>query len=354
PARPGTPRPLVRCSARWAGRSTTPSGPTTPPGPSSAPPVRCRTCRPSRGPSSSTPPSGALRGRRRSASATSTGSTPAPGSRQPASRTTGTTRPRTSPRGSRAASYPRGSRERDEVRDLPGCHRGRPHRLAPAMARRAGRRLHELRVEGRNRVNLADTIVQSLHGSQSVRYATVVGSTGTGAQVSIGGDTIEVAYVGDTPPEVGKRAVLVSSNGSLLCIGTTTTQEPEWSEPQQMLVRPQGDWLATTGYPWEEEQWGSSGFGAGVANPTSGIWAGTVHKTDFTSGTYLGEYLGEGEVEFAVQYPDLGGVLPPEAELLGVSLRLYSTYRYTTVQRLGEYLFYKTPNVARPVDVTIE
>ena len=209
-------------------------------------------------------------------------------------------------------------------------------------------------MEGRNRVNLADTIVQSLHGSQSVRYATVVGSTGTGAQVSIGGDTIEVAYVGDTPPEVGKRAVLVSSNGSLLCIGTTTTQEPEWSEPQQMLVRPQGDWLATTGYPWEEEQWGSSGFGAGVANPTSGIWAGTVHKTDFTSGTYLGEYLGEGEVEFAVQYPDLGDVLPPEAELLGVSLRLYSTYRYTTVQRLGEYLFYKTPNVARPVDVTIE
>src|SRR5690606_41030539 len=98
---------------------------------------------------------------------------------------TSATAPRKSPRGSPPASSPRGSRERDEVRNLPGRRRGRPHRLAPAMARRAGRRLHELRVEGRDGVRLSDAITQALTQGQRVRYASVVGNTVTGTQLSI-------------------------------------------------------------------------------------------------------------------------------------------------------------------------
>lgn len=181
-------------------------------------------------------------------------------------------------------------------------------------------------------MNLADTIVQSLHGSQSVRYATVVGSTGTGAQVSIGGDTIEVAYVGDIPPEVGKRAVLVSSNGSLLCIGTTTTREPEWTEPQRLVVPPLRRWR-TALYSWNDdgwtgatpEAWGSLVRGANAGQATTRDWTGDKFVEGIPS--YIA--LGVRHLRFAVFYPDLTTLLPPGAEVTDITLRLYSTLSWS-------------------------
>src|SRR5690606_38010452 len=352
------------------------------PGMSPSPPARCRTrlpCRPSRGPSSSTPPSAASRGRRRS-------STPAgSGSPRASSMASGTTTPSTSPRGSRAASSPmmvrslrlcvrtrgsistpspaptpsstpapspRGSRERDEVRDLPGRRRDRPHRLAPAMARRAGRRLHELRVEGRDGVRLSDAITQALTQGQRVRYATVVGNTITGTQVSIGGEVVEVPYLGDDAPEVGKRAVLVASAGGLLCIGTTTPEEPEWQEPEAMVVRPEGGWHATRKYPWQGGEWRDSYYSTAYSSVTTrGLWAGIRRQDEFEGTTYLGPIL-DSEMAFALQYPVLP--IPDGAELLDATLRLYSTYYYSVGTSGGEPFARRVPTKSRTVEVVME
>src|SRR5690606_4503018 len=170
----------------------------------------------------------------------------------------------------------------------------------------------------------------ALTQGQRVRYASVVGNTVTGTQVSIGGEVVEVPYLGDDAPEVGKRAVLVASAGGLLCIGTTTPEEPEWQEPEAMVVRPEGGWHATRKYPWQGGEWRASTYSTTYSNiTTGGLRAGIRRQDEFQGTTYFGPIL-DSEMDSALHYPVLP--IPAAADLLDATLRLYSTYYYTGAQ----------------------
>ena len=201
-------------------------------------------------------------------------------------------------------------------------------------------------------MRLSDAITQALTQGQRVRYATVVGNTITGTQVSIGGEVVEVPYLGDDAPEVGKRAVLVASAGGLLCIGTTTPEEPEWQEPEAMVVRPEGGWHATRKYPWQGGEWRASTYSTTYSNiTTGGLWAGIRRQDEFQGTTYFGPIL-DSEMAFALQYPVLP--IPDGAELLDATLRLYSTYYYSVGTSGGEPFARRVPTKSRTVEVVME
>lgn len=195
-------------------------------------------------------------------------------------------------------------------------------------------------------MQLARAVNRKAGRGEILRYGLVTDVDVSSLTVQVGGETVAgLPWLDSYTPTEGDRVAILSSRSSLLVLGKVTTIASGYDEPRTERIRPT-HWTARSrvilGESWdghpaemdEEAAWAGGAYDVWGPVPEDGFLEWYQGLAYPPRGDDLPNYHpGLMWTCMGVRYPDLSQVLPADAEVLSIGVRLkHADWRYVLTQ----------------------